>query len=82
MTEIVYNKLPYTIDVYWVKTNGGLQKYGTVRSGSSWSHQTYSGNAWIAKRKGSSEVAGWVAGYSYNVVIDSRRKDYFTKNYC
>ena len=67
----IENRLKRTLDYFWVKSDGSLQRYGSVKSGDSINLRTFDGHAWLLKSGSGDPVAAFVAtGDDSRAVVD------------
>ncbi|MEE2938290.1 MAG: prolyl oligopeptidase family serine peptidase [Planctomycetota bacterium] len=71
-TQIKFtNRLDESLAIFWVKSDGGLQRYGSVAGGSEERLSTYAGHAWLLKNRGGDLIAAFVASPNRtNAIID------------
>lgn len=69
------NQLGKTLKVFWVRSNGGLQEYGSVKSGETRTVMTFVGHAWVLKDRSEQSVAVFVASLSDELAIIDEKTD-------
>jgi len=55
------NRLGKTLDVFWVRSDGRLQQYGSVAAGETKTIATFAGHAWLLKDRSKKNLAAFVA---------------------
>ena len=63
------NRLAKGLEVYWIKSNGELRRYGSVAPGSEHEISTFAGDSWLLKDLGGRDVAVFVADHDEEIAI-------------
>ena len=63
------NRLTKTLEVYWIRSNGELKRYGSVAPGSEYKISTFVGDSWLLKDLGGRDVAVFVAADDEDLAI-------------
>ena len=63
------NRLPTTLEVFWVRSNGELSRYGSVNPGSEYKISTFVGDSWLLRDLGGRDVAVFVAAHDEDLAV-------------
>jgi dipeptidyl-peptidase 4 len=63
------NRLTKALEVYWIRSNGELKRYGSVAPGSEYKIATFVGDSWLLKDLGGRDVAVFVATHDEDLAI-------------
>lgn len=63
------NRLSKSLEVYWIRSNGELRRYGVVKPGGEYEISTFVGDSWLLKDPTGRNVAVFVAAYGEDLAI-------------
>ena len=63
------NRLTKALEVYWIRSNGELRRYGSVEPGSEYKISTFVGDSWLLKDLGGRDIAVFVAAHDEDLAI-------------
>ena len=63
------NRLKKTLQVYWIRSNGELRRYGSIDPGGEYEISTFVGDSWLLRDSDGRDVAVFVAAHDEDLAI-------------